>query len=110
MMENLFNDLVSDIINKESPDKAKLERFKREWNAREQSIVAQKILYKNNHETPRNDRTDILNEYVNTTKLLRSEYTSSSPTTSKLHKWLKHVSNIPVELMKKPSNIYTFSS
>lgn len=106
MMEGLFNDLITDVVSKRSPDESKLEVFKREWNARQQKIVAQKTLYENNHETPRREQIELVNAYFEENKRLKREYMSTRGT-SQMHAWLRHSAKVPT---REISSVYTFYS
>lgn len=106
MMESLFNDLITNVVSKRLPDESKLETFKREWNAREQKIVAQKTLYANNHDIPRKEQLDLIKAYFEENKRLKNDYMNTRGT-SQLHKWLRHSADVPT---KEVSKIFTFYS
>lgn len=111
-MEHLLNDLITEIITSKTPSENKLEVFKREHAKKEQEHNALKILYNNKHETPRIQRKDALNKFISENNKLKKEYVNSTPTEriSKLHDWLRHLSNVPEILSEKQIDIYTFYS
>lgn len=111
-MEHILNELITDIITTKNPSENKLEVFKREHAKKEQEQNALKVIYNNKHETPRQERKEVLNRFIRENKILKKAYLNSTPTEriSKLHDWLTHLSNVPEILREKQSDIYTFYS